>query len=904
MEDENKSDNNDNNNNNNNARLRIKDAEYDRLLKQEEKKKKTLRDRIFLALKRKRVKTNKISAVQSIINQVIKEKANTPDQIAAIMQKRGMEKSNEVINIASLVMDTKVINDKIVLSDRISEKPLFTYYTTYVPELSALTNDVLYLWYIYYTDIQEEVNENDEAKEFKIYMLNKCALENVGIVSAPMVLGGEIKKGYYQDYSGQYLALNLDNINEENRNKILNLKAGASEFIYLDTKYYVSGNREACVIYTEENKGKIKEMYDNMKILKAENNKIELNEKVLPIKRRPKFLSCKLKGERFCPCYMVFPSKINIACLYKIKLDNNAVFEELEKNMKKNVFKYPRNICYWNELDSFVDFMWVFALASRTISPDFKKGLMDILVLYEKNKPAFQMWKTVQLEYQRLLYEYYNSFNTRIKYDKLMNIFNKMNEHIKIRASLMRDNSYKDVINFFKYFGDMAEYINRQFTDKCQIAADKVVDALSKLDNGKIKGIDEIKETGILIYFLSDTPDYDKYMYPSFPFILSPGAFLGNIIDKGTDDVGEDFIDEMIENHNKNKERMNMNNEDAVKNINNLIDNVDDSIKEVLINNIKKYYKKYGIKKEDSKNIEKAVIDNAFKDEDLIKRIKNDIILKTISSGSIKEIDLKNDEAFTDIVDNIVNDFNLQEKKEKLEKNIELIKMEKNINNIKNEMNQIKNKDINVLKANLSKRNVTGIPPKKRKGKDSLSYISGTVVGQSNFTDYDNLEGVIAELETMNNDEEGIFKDDNLITINREKVPSRVLDYLKLCYLIAVSNSGKGKPEMVERKKTLGELVNTYKLDKKDMGQLSGKNYSLKKEINSLHKDPKHKVTYPYIADKKLSLAIAKNTKSPIAEVEQEEEEKSRVSEKEKEENEEEEEESEGETKQKKEKNN
>ena len=85
MEDENQDD---NVNNNNNMKLKIKDVEYDRLLKQEEKKKKTLRDKIFLALKRKIVKTNKISAVQSIINQVIKEKTNTPDQIAAIMQKK------------------------------------------------------------------------------------------------------------------------------------------------------------------------------------------------------------------------------------------------------------------------------------------------------------------------------------------------------------------------------------------------------------------------------------------------------------------------------------------------------------------------------------------------------------------------------------------------------------------------------------------------------------------------------------------------------------------------------------------------------------------------------------------------------------------------------------------------
>ena len=369
-------------------------------------------------------------------------------------------------------------------------------------------------------------------------------------------------------------------------------------------------------------------------------------------------------------------------------------------------------------------------------------------------------------------------------------------------------------------------------------------------------------------------------------------------------DVDDNFIDEMVDNYNKNKEKLNVNNEEAVKNINNLINNVDESIKEVLVNNTKKYYKKYGIKKENSKDIEKDVIGNSFKDDNLIKRIKDAVILKTISSKSIKEIDLKDDEAFTNIIDNIINDLNLEERKNNLEKNIKLVEMEKNVNNIQNEMNKMKSKDINVLKANLSRRNVTGIPQPKKRKKENLSYISGTIVGQSNFTDYDNLDGVLMELETMNNGDQGIFTDDDLITINREKVPSRVLDYLKLCYLIAVSNSGKGKPQIIERKKSLGQLVADYKLDSKDMKQLGGKNYNLKKEINSLHKDPKHKVMYPYIADKNLSLAIAKNTKSQIADAEKEEEEESKASKNEEEEEKEEEEEEEGETKKKKTKNN
>ena len=813
-------------------------------------------------MKRKRVKKTEISEVQNIINQVIKEKAKTPEQIIAVMQKKGYGANDAVLNIAKLVVSTKIVNNRIILSDRISEKPLYSYYSTYLKNMAAITNDILYLWYILYKDITADVKENEENKEFMTVMLNKTDLDSVHIVSAPIALKGEIKKGYYQDYSGNFLALNLNNISEEERNKILNLEASKEKFNYGDLPYLIVGNRVACVICSENDTAEtVKNLYDGMQILSAENNKIELKEKILPVKNKPKFLSCKLKGERFCPCYMIFPQLINMAALYKIKFDNNELFDFLEDNMIESIAEYPKNLCYWDNLDSFVDFMWVFALTSRKIGEDFKSDLLEWLSVYEKYKPAFQMWGTVQLECQRLLYDFYNSFNTRLKFDKLIHIYNKMTANVNARAALMNDSSYDMVKDFFKFFDNMAFYINRQFTPKCMIAADKVVSSLDDLDKGRITDIDQIKDTGILIYLLSDTPDSEENMWTSYPFILSPGAFLGNIISEGLDNLEDDYIEQLVRNFNNSKDKIDNNNTIMIDEMMDFVGDMDEQISDVITKNIDILYKDMNV--EQKKYVTESAIDEAKKNQRFMEQLKKNILTNKFINKNKNPVDISTNKDFLNILEQINKNLNIENNIMNAENNLAVAKIEQNINNLRKEKQQINN-----LKTNLNKNVPINknklISSKKRTGiKTEIS--KGTIIGNFDFTNSDDLNEIITELETVNNDNEGIFSEDERFTINNEKIPSRVFRYLKTIYLIAASNSGK-KPQMIEAtRQTLGELINKYKLNQEEL-QLNTDTYNVKQELNNLFKDSRYNPLYPYVDDKKFKKAVGENKSTRFAE--------------------------------------
>ena len=352
-----------------NIKLRGVDAGYKRALKTEIKKQKKLKNKIFLELKRKRPQKKEASSMQSIANQVLKKKISDPKAVVAYLASIIDSPDDRTKNIISIIASSKVYNDRIVLSDRISDKPLYTYYSTYYEKVTALTNDVLYLRMIYDTDIKAEDNfkNKDTKKAFQEFMLNQTLIESVQIISSPTNFEGTIKKGYYQDYEGQFLALNLDSLSEEDRANILNM-SDPVEFEYDNFTYIASGNRTACIIIEKDKADEVKKLYANMKILKVDDGKIALGLKEVQIKSKPKFLNCKIKGEKFCPCFMILPKEINVAMFYKVKIDHNTLFNLLDEYVPRtDEIPFPNNVCYWDTLESFVDFLWVYVFTSRII---------------------------------------------------------------------------------------------------------------------------------------------------------------------------------------------------------------------------------------------------------------------------------------------------------------------------------------------------------------------------------------------------------------------------------------------------------------------------------------------------------------------------------------------------------
>ena len=876
--------------------LDITDPSYAAKLKEQKKKKqKSIREQIFLQLKRKRVTKKTITPIQSVINQCIKKKATEPEDIARVMNEAGLKRNDNVVNIVKLVQSSKVVNARINLTDRISDQPLFTYYSTYAPQIKCLTNDVLYLWYIYSNDIEKSAvdkRENKSLNKFYLgFMRDNCSLENVQIVSSPMIIDGKIKKGYYQDYSGDFLALNLDNQTEEERNAILtyNENENPYKFKYQGIEYIVQGNRQACVIFDIEDKDNLVAMYKSMEILHVEDNKIDLKEKTIDIEGAPKFLNCTLKGERFCPCYMIFPKDIEIAALYKIKLDNNQVFDILDQQLKENkVFEYPENMCYWTDLDGFIDFMWVYSLTSKTLAEDENKKLKeDLLALLTdsiKYRPAFNAWKSLQLEYQRLLYDYFNSFNSRIKYDHLMNVYNKIQSNYSVRTMLIADESYNFIVNFFKFFGNMAKYINNQFREECMSAARSVIAALSGLENGELENLEEIKDTAIHIFYLADIPDNYEDRIPSFPFVLSPGAFLGNVISEGVDTMGDDMFDKLMTKYRRAIKKVRNEYEKELEQVLPLIQDDSQQVRD-LIKNATKLYLQYSfgkVSKPTKNKIIAEVTDKVLQTPEVLNFAKKEIAMDSLNIRKLKKDQLDENKDFRDIIENIVKKYKLTskvqlakiavKKAENSKKMQELIEEQKKLDNIEDleegEIPKKKKKARSVSKSKSKMKeeslsesvsesgsrsgsvsekeeeksesknntiNTINLKPKGGKKKGALSTTTADLdTGKFNFTNKKQFSAILDEFIKSNKPK---VEDKEAKTVNKEKAKYKTIDLLRRAYLIAMGNNGMQVGNLRNfMAAPLDEIKTAYPLNRDQLNTIHSNGYNLRKELNKSHR--------------------------------------------------------------------
>ena len=869
---------------------------YKEALKREIKKQKKIKEKIFLELKRKRPVGKVISPMQALANKVLKKKITTAGDAVRFLEGEILNPDERTKNIISLIATSKVFNDRIVLSDRISDKPLFTYYATYYENVTSLTNDLLYLWMIYVNDIKgETMYDKETLKVFIEFMTKDTKLSGVYIVSSPTNFEGVIKKGYYQDYSGDFLALNLDSLTEEERAKVLSLNENKLEFTYENIDYIASGTRESCVIVSEGESKNVNKIYEDMKILKVEKENIEIGMKELQVKGKPKFLSCKIKGERFCPCFMILPKPINVAMQFKIQINHNTFFELLDKYfLSYDSAPFPPNVCYWDTLESFVDFMWVYYLTSRVKKKDdyeFFENTRQQLSNYEKYKTAFNYWKSAQLDLQKILYDFYNSFNTRVNYDRVISIKEKLEKYLKTRSVLMSDSSFEIVVNFVRHFQFVSNFMCNQFNSKCLSVADKLYDTIIDFEKGKYSSTKAISKVGIAIYLLSNTPDDNENMFPSFPFILSPGAFLGDIISEGVEDHGE-YLETIVGRYRARNKKVQQTNKEMAQKFMNAAKNMTSYVKSVVsatINKVLSDMKNKGDTFKYTKDHKDILLEKAMesvnKDDDLRNKIEltiysnmetdpddiefsnnalENIIHKEIDNIKIKdaEIEQKRKQKIINSkkiikkeLDNIKevdenDDLNLgglfDEPKDKKEKKYKSRSPEAQRMNLSDE-----EENIPTLRKNLEVGGkVKKTPGRRINNKKSSNMTTTTEAGQYSFTESQNPSDILTEL--FNKNQNVNFQTEKAVkTINDEIVPQRILQYLSTVYTIAFNNNRDNSLETKHAKTPIDILYHAEdtNLTPDEINSINDGGFDLKRELDSMHINKKYKPNYPYARD-------------------------------------------------------
>lgn len=649
----------------------IQDKDLEKLKSQEKAVRKSKKSVLILNKKRKR--KVEPSRIATVVKELVKRKVKDIPEIQKYFTENYQTIGNESAKFYKTIVNTKVMNNNIKISDTLTNQPLYDYICGVNFTTTCISNDILYSVYLLerIKDLKDEFIDN----KFEVNGI----IDQITFCSLPFLCNGDIKKGYYQDYNGNFAAIGLDGPEDflqkvqAKENELLSI-----DFEYNSTQYSSKYSDGYVVIYPKSMNGdQIKAIFNKMKILSTK-NKISLNEKSISVSNKVRYIDCTTKTQDFCPAFLKIPNEVKFSILFRIKYDYNKLYDDIQKKCQaNNRLVFPENLFYWDTLHQSMDFICILALTSSVIDDGNKTNLAQIYDKYIDLKEVLDLWKQNQLLYQRTLKEFYVSFNNILNYDKLMSLRDKIRDYIDVRDSLKKDETYpevKDFIRMCQVFG-FCKCVNIQMDDKVFSVADEMYAILNRLnESDTVNLVNDLKRVGFAIYNLTYLSDDQKSMQ-AFPFILSPGGFLGNVVT----DINEDPLTEIINNLQARLAKKDDNERTIEEKIDYLANNKSQIQTQVLIQSVRKYLQDTGNELNDN-NIRTAanIIYNAINNDKSLEAELDRNIQKNILSG--KDVDSiiipsKN-------IGNYVQKYLLDMKDKELRQKQNIINTNKQINNL------------------------------------------------------------------------------------------------------------------------------------------------------------------------------------------------------------------------------
>lgn len=520
---------------------------FDRIEKAQKKR------RSFLLVSKRLKRKKPESDINTLAKELTKKGVESLDGIRKYFSEKGVNIPSSTSRIYELIVKSKVVNNKLFINDTLANKPLHYYMVFRNLSSNMFSNDNLFLELLYHrliTDFKENKDQNT-SKMLKCARLNKFHLSSV-----PFNIMASIDRGYYQDFSDKFAAVGLNFLPDKDQKELLSFNANTFEFTQDEVTYIGCGNTKACVVTEKKRMKEASKDFEKVKILKS-GSRVGLDVKPVKSDGRVKFMDCDLKPDKFCPAFLHLDVDVTFNLLAVLDFDYNELFSYLETaRFKSNVnddnndyIDFPDNILYWDTFSECMDFIAVFALTSSKISEAHKTGLLKAYDAYVMLKPVLVLWRKNQLFYQRILLEFYNSFNTMINYDKLVELHKKIQEYIADRDILILDETYNEVKAFFDAMKITCGMINRQLDESVLKLADAIKSTITELMSGNFVTntmIQKIRTIGLSIYELSwMSGNKDS---PAFPFAVSPGGFLGTV---NKDFMGADPLALIIGNAQK-----------------------------------------------------------------------------------------------------------------------------------------------------------------------------------------------------------------------------------------------------------------------------------------------------------------------------------------------------------------
>ena len=494
---------------------------------------------------RRRANRKPKSLLSEVVSQLSKKNLKDPSKIKSyIITEKQRDITDLSANLYSLLVRSKISNSRITLSDSIDNKPLSIYVAFDNLTCQSFSNDWLSLGASYFGNLPTffaKYSVKDETLK-RIYMEN-IKIEEVTIASPPFEADDQaFIKGYIQDYNKFVSFVGVERIadNTLRENFIKNTeKMPVTTFQFDGYNFSTWGNNQASIVTVNTYKpADLVTFFNTTKYLHI-TQKIKLQPKEVSANKSIKYIYFKIKPEQFCPAYLISPVQITgCTALYKINLDYNTLFKLLKFGAKGYTACFT-NMCYWDTLREFLDFLSIMIICDTSNScftkenADEYTNAIDFSIKYRE---VLSLWAKQMMATQKVLVDFYNSFSGKINYDKIIEVLTKLRELKISHNDLIIDSSYAiatKTIGAFRTIGTGLLY--KQMIYGWQPFFDDMIKVIETLDsNPSEKVVESLRTICQNIYVMGYNENGDSNL-SMFPYILSVGGFLGNLLGDTTD---------------------------------------------------------------------------------------------------------------------------------------------------------------------------------------------------------------------------------------------------------------------------------------------------------------------------------------------------------------------------------
>ena len=663
--------------------------------KVKKKKNKKPREEYLTSTGKPRV-IKKPSIVAETASDLIRLGYKTPGKIAEYFSDKGRILDEQQKRLYLLLVKSKVSLGKFILSDDLANSPVHIYLLISDFKTKVISNDWLWLALAFSRAIDGETKNagflvGDQITEG---IFRSALIKDVQMVSSSFKCKKDVEKGYYQDYLTNFACIGMDKMSRNDIKDVLQ-KGEKYEFKYYGYEFIARGQSGECVIYNKTDnltEQTIEDRIKACKVVSIDERRPKLKEKIIEIKNDVvRFIGSTVKPEKFCPAFLRTDELVRYRFLITASLDYNDLFRYMDLSVtthKKLIF-YD-NAWYWDNTESWFEFLTIYSITtqSKDLSREAKNKLVEYCDFYYRYQDFILALKKNQLALQRIYSDFYNSFTSKINYDKAKSLLKRVREYIGFRDFLMRDDSYAAVVSWVNSL-NFCTFIKNQLRTDIMKIADSMLDCLADLIDNRSSTenlVGSFKRVAELIYYACPNEVKHSGFVPSFPLIFSAGGFLGYLFEKNE---AKDVIALNLKKIENQVGNVNQKTEKIVNAFGDLFENMEQYRKNVIKANILKFADEEDVKfgKEE---LEKLIVDI------LSEFVKNEGYNNALNKGIYNAI--KNGKSLDNLIveqSGFVNYIKSQVAKKKSQ-----------INQIKRENNEIQERIDNLQQRKAENQNI------------------------------------------------------------------------------------------------------------------------------------------------------------------------------------------------------